>query len=198
MHDSTAVHLHIIQQSTVLQAIWFAAEKANSSWIPAWQGDCAWNHAKHMSSWLDVHSSMRYTHGGECIFYVCICASVSMCVLDRGWRDVDTFSLHWDHVAFGPEWLAAVPLPHTYSDTIFYYQQFMECLIMTMSLKNMQNTFSGKRLSFKPVCCIVYIYIMDSAKSIIDYITLKNSLHLFTGICIISNNKCNTWLNIFP
>ncbi len=194
MHDSTTVHLHIIQQSTVLQAIWIVADKANSSQIPAWQGDCAWNHAKHMSSWLDVHSSVRYTHNGVCIFYVCVCACV--CVgpwLTGCWHILITLG----SCCFWPR-VAGCGSSTSHILTIFYYQQLMECLIMTMSLKKPFFYQSGKWLSFKPVQCIVYIYKLDSANNIMDYIIWKNNFHLFTGsFIIISSNKCNTSLNIY-
>lgn len=173
MHDSTAVHLHIIQQSTVLQAIWFAAEKANSSWIPAWQGDCAWNHAKHMSSWLDVHSSMRYTHGSECIFLrVYMCKRVYVCVgprLTGCWHILITLGscCFWPRVA-GCKSFTSQILRHyiilSSTHGVFDYDNVIKKTYKTPFLENDNHLNQSGVLR------------------IMDYITLKNSLHLFTGI----------------
>lgn len=146
MHDSTTVHLHIIQQSTVFQAIWIAADKANSSWIPAWQGDCAWNHAKHMSSWLDVHSSVRYTHDGVCIFYVCVCACVSVRVF---WTMADGLLTHSHYTGImlllAPSgWLRFLYLTHTHyillstTHGVFDYDSVIK---KSLSFTNLENDY---------------------------------------------------------
>lgn len=91
------------------------------------------------------------THTMGCVFFTCVYVRACLCMCGGPWlTGCWHILITLGSCCFWP-WVAGCGSSTSHILTIFYYQQLMECLIMTVSLKKPFFYQSRKWLSFKVV-----------------------------------------------